>query len=88
MDEAMPLSEPYSESERLEEERRIRRLRRLVDFSLAFIAQTCLSLDEAERVVQGVRQQAYSLFPDKHETFELIYTPRFRRLIAEKFALQ
>jgi len=80
--------EQYSESERLEEERRIRQLRRLVDFSLAFIAQTYLSLDEAERVVQGVRRYAHSLFPDKDETFELIYVPRFRRLIAEKFALQ
>jgi hypothetical protein len=87
MNKAVPSSEPYSESERLEEEKRIRHLRRLVDFSLAFIAQTCLSLHDAERVVQGVRQQAYSLFPDKQETFELVYTPRFRRLIAEKFAL-
>jgi hypothetical protein len=78
----------YSESEQLEEERRIRRLRRLVDFSLAVIAQSSLSLDEAERIAQGVRQQACSLFPDKRETFELIYIPRFRRLIAEKFALQ
>ena len=77
-----------SESEQVEEERRIRRLRRLVDFSLAVIAQSCLSLDEAERIVQGVREQACSLFPDKRETFELIYTPRFRRLIAEKFVLQ
>ena len=80
--------EEYSESERLEEERRIRRLRRLVDFSLAFIAQTSLSLDEAERVVQGVRRHAHFLFPDKDETFELIYIPRFRRVIGEKFALQ
>ncbi len=79
---------PYSESERAEEEIRIRRLRRLVDFSLAVIAQSRLSLDEAEEIVQAVRLQAWSLFPDKRETFELIYTPRFRRLIAEKFALQ
>ena len=87
MNETISPPKPYSELECLEEERRLRRLRRLVDFSLAFIAQTCLSLHEAERVVQGVRHQAYSLFPDKQETFELIYTPRFRRLIAEKFAL-
>jgi len=78
----------FSESERVEEERRIRRLRHLVDFSLAVIAQSCRSLDEAQRIVHGVRQQACSLFPDKRETFELIYTPRFRRLIVEKFALQ
>ena len=80
--------EQYSAAERGEEERRIRWLRRLVDFSLAFIAQTDLSLEEAERVVEGVRRQAYAHFPDKEETFELIYTPRFRRLITEKFMLQ
>lgn len=70
-----------------EEEKRIRHLRRLVDFSLAYIAQSQLSLEEAHRVVQGVRDQALRLFPDKSETFDLIYTPRFRRLIAEKFGL-
>ena len=77
---------PDLEAEHIEEEKRIRRLQRLVDFSLAFIAQSCLSLEEARRVVEGVRRQAYNLFPDKQETFELIYTPRFRRLIAEKFS--
>lgn len=83
----MRLQEGYTESERREEEKRIHRLQRLVDFSLAFIAQTDVSLDEAQSVVQGVRRHAHSLFPDKEETFELIYTPRFRRLISEKYVL-
>jgi hypothetical protein len=78
----------YTEEERLEEDRRIRRLRRLVDFSLAFIAQSHISLDEARRVVQGVKGHAVELFPGKEETFDLIYTPRFRRLISEKYRLQ
>jgi hypothetical protein len=77
----------YSEAEIKEENKRIRHLRRLVDFSLALIAQTPVSLDEAHRVVQAVREQAMRLFPGKEETFELLYTPRFRRLIAEKFRL-
>ncbi len=85
---AMQPPEPYSAADREEEERRIRWLRTLVDFSLAFIAQTDLSLEEAESVVEGVRRQAYAHFPDKEETFELIYTPRFRRLITDKFMLQ
>ncbi|MDR3556874.1 MAG: hypothetical protein P4L55_19140 [Syntrophobacteraceae bacterium] len=80
-------SPKYSEAEIREEDRRIRHLRRLVDFSLAFIAQSPLSPDEARRVVQGVRQQAMTLFPGKEHTFELVYAPRFRRLIAEKFRL-
>jgi len=78
----------YTEAERQEEEKRIRYLRRLVDFSLALIAQSNISIGEAQRLVEAVRQKAYELFPDKKETFELIYTPRFRRLIVEKYRLQ
>jgi len=77
----------YSEAEIREENKRIRHLRRLVDFSLALIAQSPMSLEEAHRVVQAVREKAISLFPGKEETFELLYTPRFRRLISEKFGL-
>ncbi len=77
----------YTEAEIREENKRIRHLRRLVDFSLALIAQSPMSHDEANRIVQAVRGQAMELFPGKEETFELLYTPRFRRLIAEKFSL-
>ncbi len=77
----------YTEAEIKEENKRIRHLRRLVDFSFALIAQSPMPLDEAHRVVQAVREQAMRLFPGKEETFELLYTPRFRRLIAEKFNL-
>ena len=78
----------YSESDRIEEERRIRHLRHLVDFSMALIAQSRLTLLEAQLIVQAVREQACRLFPGKEKTFELIYTPRFRRLISERFGLQ
>ncbi|MGD0398503.1 MAG: hypothetical protein ABSC04_06270 [Syntrophobacteraceae bacterium] len=86
----MESSEPtrqYTEAEIKEENKRIRHLSRLVDFSLALIAQSPMPLDEAQRIVQAVRQQAMRLFPGKEQTFELLYTPRFRRLIAEKFKL-
>ena len=88
MDEGNERIEQYTEAEKQEEEQRIKHLRRLVSFSLALIAQSDMPLEEAQKLVQAVRQQAYRLFPDKQETFELIYTPRFRRLIAEKFGLQ
>jgi len=70
-----------------EENRRIRTLRLLVDFSLAYLAQTNLPLEEAQAVVEGVKKQALRLFPEKEETFELIYLPRFRRLLREKYRL-
>ncbi len=70
-----------------EEERRIRTLRLLVDFSLAYLAQTKLSLEEAQAVVAGVKKQALHLFPEKEETFDLIYLPRFQRLLRDKYRL-
>ncbi len=86
----METNEPkrqYTEAEIKEENKRIRNLRRLVDFSMAFIAQSPMSPEEAQKVVQGVRQHAVRLFPGKEATFDLLYAPRFRRLIAEKFSL-
>ncbi len=77
----------YTVAEIKEEDKKIRHLRRLVDFSLALIAQSTMSIDEAQAVVKGVKKFAIDLFPGKEETFDLVYTPRFRRLIAEKYWL-
>lgn len=77
----------YSDSDREEEEKRLRRLQRIVGLSLSLIAQSPISIEEAERLAAGARSYAMQLFPGKEATFEMIYTPRFRRLIAEKFGL-
>ena len=80
--------ETERDKEEIEEEnRRLRTLRLLVDFALAYLAQTNLPLEEAQAVVKGVKRQALSLFPEKEETFDLIYLPRFRRLLREKYQL-
>jgi len=73
------------EEEITEENGRIRRLRFLVDFSLQIIMQTDPSRDEAIRIVEGVKRHACRLFPEKEGTFELIYRPRFMRIIDEKY---
>ena len=70
-----------------EENRRVRYLRFLVDLSLVSIQQEELSRDKAERVVEDVKQAACNLFPGKEETFELIYRPRFQRVIQERFGV-
>jgi hypothetical protein len=79
-DEQQPTSRQIED-----ENRRIRTLRVLVDFSLAYLAQTEMPMEEAWAVVAGVKKQALRLFPDKEETFDLIYLPRFRRLLQEKY---
>jgi hypothetical protein len=70
-----------------DEDRRIRTLRFLVDFSLAYLAQAQLPFEEAQSVVQGVKKQALQLFPDKEDTFDLIYLPRFQRILRDKYQL-
>ena len=73
------------EKEIKEENKRIRFLRFLVDLSLQEIQQEDLSLEEMLRIVEDVKRAACTLFPGKEETFELIYRPRFDRVIQERF---
>jgi hypothetical protein len=73
------------ESEMREENRKIRFLRFLVDFSILSIQQNDLSLEEALKIVEDAKCAACNLFPGKEETFELIYRPRFQRVIEERF---
>jgi hypothetical protein len=88
MHEKLEIKPPYTEDDFKEETRRIRRLRILVDFTLALIAQSDMPIEEAHKLVSAVRQQAMSLFPGKEEAFDLIYKPRFKRLIVERYSLQ
>ena len=72
----------------LAEERKIRRLRRAMDIAATMLWRIDLSLDEARDVVEHAKHTALQLFPDKEETFDLIYGSRFRRILVEKYRLQ
>jgi hypothetical protein len=67
------------------ENRKLRYLRFLVDFSVLSIQQDDLLPEEAQELVEDVKRAACSLFPGKEETFELIYRPRFNRVIEERY---
>ncbi len=67
------------------EEKKLRRLRFVVDFALEFIRTQDISQDHAIRIVEGVRKHALNLFPGKEETFDIIYAPRFKRTLNEKY---
>jgi hypothetical protein len=69
----------------LEEERKLRRLRFVVDFALEFIRTQDIPHDHAMHIVEGVREQALNLFPGKGETFDIIYAPRFKKALNEKY---
>ena len=70
------------------EEKKLRRLGRAMDVAAALLWRVDLTLEEAQDVVSHAKQTALKLFPGKEETFDLIYAPRFRRILAEKYQLQ
>lgn len=69
-----------------EEDRRIRRLRMIVDLTLQRLWQDPdLGLLEALTMIEKVRRAALSMFPGKETAFDLIYRPRFERVIAVRW---
>ncbi len=72
----------------LEEEKKIRMLKFVVDLNQAVLMQqTDLTLREAFEIMKNAKQAALNLFPDKEAVYDLIYAPRFRRIIRERFVI-
>lgn len=68
------------------EDKMVRRLRFLVDLTFATLVQDQdLTLEDAWQHVIALKGAAVAMFPGKEETFDLIYLPRFSRLLAERF---
>ena len=74
-----------SQDEIREENRKVRRLQIVVGLVTNVIRQSALPIEEALELVANTRQFALQLFPDKESTYDLIYQPRFRRLLSEKY---
>ena len=70
-----------------EENKKIRTLRFMVDFSMSLITQGRITREEAIEQFDKVKKFAMRLFPDKEEAFEIIYAPRFIRIINEIYGL-
>jgi hypothetical protein len=80
-------AEMATEEEIREENRKVRRLQIVVDLVMNCLWQEDLSIEEASEMVAATRQFALNLFPDKASTYDLIYKPRFQRLLTEKYRL-
>lgn len=76
-----------SEEEIREENRKVRRLQFVVDLVTNVLWQSDVPLAEASEMIAETRRYALHLFPGKEFTYDLIYAPRFRRLLAEKYRL-
>ncbi len=70
-----------------EESRRVRRLRIVVNLALTVIAQGEIPIEEAYEMVAATRRLALELFPGKDGVYDLIYRPKFQRLITQVYRL-
>ncbi len=68
-----------------EENRKIRYLKMMVSLGLALLSEERLSRREAEEIVDSIRRSALRMFPGKEATWEIVYAPRFRRAIEERW---
>ena len=69
---------------RHDEDRRIEHLRRVVDAAAERLKAEELDWDEARQLIEQTKKQVLELFPDKAEVFDLVYKPRFYRILDEK----
>jgi hypothetical protein len=90
----MELNEASSEvvavsaEERAEEQRLIRRMQMMMNMVMQVIAQDgSLTVDDASQMIADSRRAALVMFPGKELAYDLIWRPRFQRLMRERFRI-
>ncbi|SRR5579884_1150168 len=80
---------PATNAAEAEDERRlIRRMQMMMNLVMQTIAQDpTLSYDEAAQMIADARRAALTMFPGKELAYDLIWQPRFQRLMRERFRL-
>jgi len=67
-----------------EEQKKMRYLRTVVDLTSVTLRQGNITLIQALELVRATKRHVLFLFPDKEDTYDLIYKPRFERIIKER----
>ena len=74
--------------ERAEEQKLIRRLQMMMNMVMQVIAQDAsLTVDDASQMIADSRKAALAMFPGKELAYDLIWRPRFQRLMRERFRI-
>jgi hypothetical protein len=74
--------------ERIEEQKLIRRMQMMMNMVMQVIAQDgSLTVDEASQMIADSRKAALAMFPGKELAYDLIWKPRFQRLMRERFRI-
>jgi hypothetical protein len=77
-----------SAEERAEEQKLIRRMQMMMNMVIQVIAQDgSLTIDEASQMIADSRKAALAMFPGKELAYDLIWRPRFQRLMRERFRI-
>ena len=85
LDIATPTQSPTSQQE---EAKLIRRMQMMMNLVLQTVSQdSSLSIDEASQMIADARSATLSMFPDKELAYDLIWRPRFQRLMRERFRI-
>jgi hypothetical protein len=83
----IPTLQP-ADAAKQEEQRLIRRMQLMMNLVMQTIAQdSTLTLDEASQMIADARSAALAMFPGKEVAYDLIWRPRFQRLMRERFRL-
>ena len=71
------------------ERKKVRRLQFMMSMVMNVIGQNDrMPIEEASELIASARQAALTMFPGKELAYDLIYRPRFQRLLQEKYGLQ
>ena len=68
-----------------EEEKKLRRLRIIVDLTASVLAQEKMTIDEALDLLNATKRVVLRLFPGKEHTYDIIYGRRFERILKQRF---
>ena len=77
-----------SAEERAEEQKLIRRLQMMMNMVMQVLAQdSSLTIDDAAQMIADSRKATLAMFPGKELAYDLIWRPRFQRLMRERFRI-
>jgi hypothetical protein len=72
----------------LEEAKLIRRMQMMMSLVMQTVAQDgSLTIEEASQMIADARVAALAMFPGKELAYDLIWKPRFQRLMLERFRI-
>ena len=72
----------------VQEQKLIRRMQMMMNMVMQVIAQDgSLTIDEASQMIADAKKAALAMFPDKELAYEIIWRPRFQRLLRERFRI-